>query len=134
MSYCFGNEIRNVFNESDIYAILLNVMVSFPLNDIALQQVKLIFDHIIGNPFIKDDEAQQKICHDIMLEVIIKSNMIETIICQAKTTEYLGKAYFNRLGQQLFEEAEISADVQQVLQAKSEWTDFYVPQILDKER
>lgn len=58
MSYCFGNEIRNVFNESDIYAILLNVMVSFPLNDIALQQVKLIFDHIIGNPFIKDDEAQ----------------------------------------------------------------------------
>jgi hypothetical protein len=99
MSYCFGNEIRNVFNESDIYTILLNVMVSFPLNDIALQQVKIIFDHIIGNPFIKEDEVQQKICHDIMLEVINKSNMIETIICQAKTTEYLGKAYFNRLGQ-----------------------------------
>jgi hypothetical protein len=46
-SSLFGNEIRTVYRDTDIYNILLSLYGLFPLHDLALREITEIIDHLI---------------------------------------------------------------------------------------
>jgi len=79
VSMAFGSDIRTIFRDNDLYALLLDVFETYPLHDLALQEVTSIFSHLLTNTKAIC-EAEQQTNDELLIYLLVSTEFVSTLI------------------------------------------------------